>query len=95
MSGIAAWQDAPWITPVDRFFSFGGKMDGQFGDFCFSTWHMKYVGEVVNISTAAPPYGGSHRFIADDGHGGFDTEKYMDAENIAFGVLPENAKPNF
>jgi hypothetical protein len=54
---------------------------------------MHYVGMPVNISTAQPPYGGSHRFTADTGHGGFDT--FTDALNIAFGVPPENQRPTF
>jgi hypothetical protein len=90
---IATWQDEGPATPIDRFFGFAGKQDGQYGDDMFSMEHMHYVGMPVNISTAQPPYGGSHRFYADTGHVGFDN--FTDALNIAFGVPPENQHPTF
>jgi hypothetical protein len=96
MSSIAAWQDMPFVTPVERVYSFAGTQDGQFGDDQFSVFHMNYPGASVDIGASTPPYGGSHRFCANAGHGGFDTDaKHLAAENVAFGVLPENQNPNF
>jgi hypothetical protein len=90
-TGIAAWQDEPFVTPVERVFSFAGTQDGQYGDDQFSTFHMKYPGEVKSIDGPGPY--NSNRFCANAGHGGF--ESYTDAINEAFGVLPENRNPNF
>jgi hypothetical protein len=87
---ISAWLDEVSQTPLDRFFGFVGNMDGQYGDILFSMEYLKYSGTPVNISTAAAPYGGSHRFYANDGHSGFDDQKYWPALQIAWGVPQEN-----
>jgi hypothetical protein len=87
---ISAWLDEVSQTPLDRFFGFVGNMDGQYGDILFSMEYMKYSGTPVNISTVAAPYGGSHRFYANDGHSSFDDQKYWPALAIAWGVPPEN-----
>lgn len=86
---VSAWiRDTP-ATPIERFFGFTGKTDGQYGDIMYTMELMGFLGDPVNISTATAPYGGSHRFYADTGHSGFDD--FTDALNIAFGVPPENA----
>jgi hypothetical protein len=90
-TNIAAWQDMPFVTPVERCYSFAGTQDGQYGDDQFSTFHMKYQGEVVDIGKPGPY--NSTRFCANAGHGGF--ESYTDAINEAFGALPENRNPAF
>jgi hypothetical protein len=89
------WLDEPVVTPIDRFYSFVGKQDVQYGDHFFHTDHVHYVGEPVNITTAKAPYGNSHRFYAETGHVGFPNGFPIDAINIAFGVLPENLNPTF
>jgi hypothetical protein len=93
-SSVASWLDMPSQTPIERYFAFTGKADSQYGDHMFAMERMHYVGTPVNISTATPPYGGSHRFYADVGHTSFDPQsqpQFTDAINIAFGVLAENA----
>lgn len=87
---ISAWLDEESKTPLDRFFGFVGNMDGQYGDIMFSMERMKYSGTPVNLSNATAPYGGSHRFYANDGHSGFDDQKYWPALGIAWGVPPQN-----
>jgi hypothetical protein len=87
---ISAWQDEVSMTPTERLFGFVGNEDGQFGDILFSMQYMKYIGKPVNISVAQPPYDGSHRFYANDGHSGFDGPEYFAAMGIAWGVPPEN-----
>jgi hypothetical protein len=90
---FASWLDEPVVTPIDRFFSFVGELDGQFGDDFFHAARVGYVGQPVNIGTAQAPYGGSHRFYAQVGHEGF--EEFTDAMNIAWGVPLENQHPAF
>ncbi|HVX93258.1 MAG TPA: hypothetical protein VHK47_00005, partial [Polyangia bacterium] len=93
---IASWLDKPFVTPIDRIYGFTGGNDGQFGDIMFTMQYMHFVGDFVNLDTATAPYGGSHRFYSlKAGHSGFPNGFPIDAINIAFGVLPENANPNF
>jgi hypothetical protein len=93
---IASWIDSTPATPIDRFFAFTGGNDGQFGDIMFTMQRMKFVGDYVNLDSAAAPYGGSHRFYSlAAGHSGFPNGFPIAAINIAFGVLPENANPTF
>jgi hypothetical protein len=93
---IASWIDSTPVTPIERFFAFTGGMDGQYGDIMFTMQRMSYVGDYVNLDTATAPYGGSHRFYSlKVGHSGFPNGFPIDAINIAFGVLPENANPTF
>ncbi len=87
---ISDWLLETSMTPSERLFGFVGKQDGQYGDIMLSMEIMQYIGEPVNISTATAPYGGSHRFYADDGHGGYDGEEYWPALQIAWGVPQEN-----
>jgi hypothetical protein len=102
--GAAAYKDpcdrySQWImeppaSPMSHFFSFAGKGDGQFGDDQWTCDHLGggFIGPPVNISTTDP--GDSHRFYADDGHGGFDnfTEhpEYLIAQQKAWSVPQEN-----
>lgn len=89
-SDISAWIDDPPATPIERFFGIVGKMDGQYGDILFTMERMGYSGTPVNISTATPPFDGSHRWYADDGHSSFDGPEYWPALQIAWGVPDEN-----
>lgn len=79
--------DTP-ASPMSHFYSFAGKGDGQFGDDMWTLDHLGggFLGDPVNISTTPP--GDSHRFYADDGHGGF--EDYLEAQGAAWDVPPEN-----
>jgi hypothetical protein len=92
---IASWIDSPSATPIDRYYGFTGKNDGQFGDIMFTMDRMKFIGDFVNVDESTAPYGGSHRFYGNKGHNGFPDGFPMDAINIAFGVPPENQTPNF
>jgi hypothetical protein len=89
-TGIAAWQDLPFVTPVERVYSFAGTQDGQYGDDQFSTFHMKYRGDVISIDNDVKPTG-SNRYCANAGHGGF--EDYAYALDEAFGTPMENRTP--
>lgn len=89
-SDISAWIDDPPATPIERFFGIVGKMDGQYGDILFTMERMGFSGQPVNISTAPPPFDGSHRWYADDGHSAFNDEPYWPALAIAWGVPPAN-----
>ncbi|HEY4103512.1 MAG TPA: hypothetical protein VGM44_06455 [Polyangiaceae bacterium] len=93
---IASWIDAPSATPIDRYYAFTGGNDGQFGDIMFTMQRMNFVGDYVNLDSSTAPYGGSHRFYSlVAGHSGFPDGFPIDAINIAFNVLPENANPTF
>jgi hypothetical protein len=92
---IYSWLDEPSATPIDRYYGFTGKNDGQYGDIMFSMDRMGYLGDFVNVHTATAPYGGSHRFYGNTGHNGFPNGFPIAAINIAFGVPPENANPTF
>jgi len=94
LAHVASWIDAPSATPIDRYYGFTGKGDAQFGDIMFTMDRMNFVGAPVNVSKVAAPYNGSHRFYGDVGHVGLNNFP-VDAVNIAFGVLPENANPKF
>jgi hypothetical protein len=88
---ISAWIDEESATPTSRLFGFVGNEDGQYGDILFSMERMGYIGQPVNVSKVAPPFeGDSHRFYADDGHSGFDDEKYWPALGVAWGVPQAN-----
>lgn len=98
--GEAAYKDnctrySSWImdtpaSPMSHFYSFAGKTDGQFGDDQWTCDHLGggFIGPPVNISTTPP--GDSHRFYADDGHGGFDGQEYWEAQGKAWNVPDEN-----
>ena len=88
---VAKWFDEEPATPIDRFFAITGKGDAQHTQHLYAMEHMGYVGKALAVRTAAPPYGGSHRFIADGGHQEFCGQAaYDDACNLAFDVPPEN-----
>jgi len=93
-SKIANWEGLTPVTPIERFFSFTGLQDSEYGDIMFAAEHLHFVGVPTNITTGKAPYGGTHRFYAATGHSDFSSG-YDDAVNIAFGVLPENLNPTF
>lgn len=61
---VAAWELAPGITPVDRYFGFFHQRDGVIpADIIGQVWpalQMDTFGTYVNVDTVAAPYGGSH-----------------------------------
>lgn len=88
---VAKWFDEDPATPIDRFFAITGKGDAQHTQHLYAMERMGYVGKALAVRGAAPPYGGSHRFIADGGHQEFCGQAaYDDACNLAFDVPPEN-----
>jgi hypothetical protein len=88
---VAKWFDEEPATPIERFFAITGKTDAQHTQHLYAMEHMGYVGKAVAVRGAAPPYGGSHRFIADGGHQEFCGQAaYDDACNLAFDVPLEN-----
>lgn len=90
----STWIMDPPASPMSHFYSFGGKSDGQFGDFQWTVAHLGggFIGEPVNISTTPP--GDSHIFYANDGHGGFDNfddhPEYRAAQQKAWNVPDAN-----
>jgi len=94
---ISAWLDEESKTPMERFFGFVGKEDGQYGDIMFGMERMNYVGMPINLSLPANQNGPytSNRFYADVGHSGFDDGTFDAALEHAFGIPPENSNPGF
>jgi hypothetical protein len=86
----STWLLDPPASPMSHFYSFGGKGDGQFGDFQWSVTHLGggFIGKPVNISTTPP--GDSHIFYADEGHSGFDSQQYWPALQKAWDVPQAN-----
>jgi hypothetical protein len=77
----------PSATPIDRFYGFTGTGDAQYQDHQKAFQAMGYVGTLVNVGSAMPPYGGSHRLAYSGGHGdAIDCGSYADACKYMFGV---------
>lgn len=88
---VASWLSDAAKTPLDRFFGISGKSDDQHLQHLFAMETIGYVGDPAAIEGAQPPYGNSHRLVADGGHADFCEEaKYAAACNYAFGVPQEN-----
>jgi hypothetical protein len=88
---VATWLDEEPRTPSERFFGITGKADDQHTQHLFAFERLGYVGEPVVVLNGQPPYGGSHRFIADGAHEEFCGKAAYDAVcNLAYGVPPEN-----
>jgi hypothetical protein len=88
---VATWFDEEPATPIERFFAITGTGDAQHTQHLYAMEHIGYVGQAVTVRGSAPPYGGSHRFIADGGHQEFCGQAAYDAAcNLAFDVPPEN-----
>jgi hypothetical protein len=95
---ISAWLDEDNKTPLDRVYGIAGTTDSEYGDIVFAMERMKYPGTPVDIKSMQPPYGNSHRLIANGvGHDDFNEKNgdkaywpTMDyvwatpAENIAY-----------
>ena len=90
---VAAWLDETPLTPIDRFFAMTGVMDSQHPEHRFAMERLGYIGQVVDVDTMAPPYGGSHRLSTSSaGHADFCGEaSYADTCNYMFDVPEENA----
>ena len=83
----ATWFALPSATPIDRFYAFTGTEDDQYPDHQKAMEAMGYVGTLVNVGQAAPPYGGSHRLAYPGGHGdAIDCERFAAACGYMFGV---------
>jgi dienelactone hydrolase len=65
---VATWLTLPSATPIDRFYGFTGTGDGQHPDHLKAMEVMGYIGAVVDITQAKPPYGGSHRLQYNGSH---------------------------
>jgi hypothetical protein len=88
---VATWFDEEPATPIGRFFALTGKGDGQHTQHLYAMERMGYAGNALAVRSSAPPYDGSHRFIADGGHEEFCGQAdYDDACNLAFDVPTEN-----
>jgi hypothetical protein len=88
---VASWFDEEPATPIERFFAITGKSDDQHLQHLYALERIGYLGKALTVRGSSPPYGGSHRFIADGGHQEFCGQAaYDDACNLAFDVPPEN-----
>jgi hypothetical protein len=88
---VATWFDEEPATPIERFFAITGKGDEQHTQQLYAMERVGYVGQALAVRSAAPPYDGSHRFIADGGHEEFCGQAaYDEACNLAFDVPSEN-----
>jgi hypothetical protein len=88
---VATWLGEAAKTPLDRFFAITGKADAQHLQHLFALEKLGYVGAPASIAGAEPPYGGSHRLVADGGHLDFcEDSRYAAACNYVFGVPQEN-----
>lgn len=66
----ASWLTAPSLTPIDRYYGFTGTGDAQHQDHLKAMEAAGYLGAVVDVGGATPPYNGSHRLKYNGGHGG-------------------------
>jgi hypothetical protein len=88
---VATWLGETSKTPMDRFFAITGKTDDQHLQHLFALEKTGYSGAATSIDGAQPPYGNSHRLLANAGHTDFcQLSNYAAACNYAFGVPPEN-----
>jgi hypothetical protein len=88
----ATWFGETPKTPIDRFYALTGAMDQQHPFHLFAMQKLGYLGDVVDVDSAKPPYGGTHRLKSSSaGHTDFcGAAKYKDACNYLFGVPAEN-----
>jgi hypothetical protein len=88
---VATWFGEEPKTPRDRFFAITGKADDQHTQHLFAMARLGYSGTPMEVSGAQPPYGGSHRLVANGGHEEFCGQAAYDAVcNYAFDVPVEN-----
>jgi hypothetical protein len=63
------WQGLPSATAAQRFFGFSHVLDGGWaGDHYCRSWELLGLhafGPIVNVDTAAPPFGNTRRLITD------------------------------
>jgi hypothetical protein len=88
---VATWLGETSKTPMDRFFAITGKTDDQHLQHLFAMEKTGYSGAATSIDGAQPPYGNSHRLMANAGHTDFcQLSNYAAVCNYAFGVPAEN-----
>jgi len=84
---VATWLSMKSATPIDRFYGFTGTDDPQYPDHQKAFDVMGYLGALVNVGAARPPYGGSRRLAYSGGHGdAIDCVRFADACKVMFGV---------
>lgn len=88
---VATWLSEVPKTPLDRFYAITGQADQQNLQHLFAMAKIGYPGAATPIDEAQPPYGNSHRLVADTGHTDFcQLPSYQAVCNYVFGVPPEN-----
>lgn len=91
---VSSWLDEQSATPADSLFGIDGTQDGEYKDIIFAMERMKFIGMPTDIGKTAPPYGGSHRFIATDadnfGHDDFVEKKWWPALDVMWGTPADN-----
>lgn len=87
----ATWLSDTPSTPIERFFGFTGGWDEQHPQHLFAMQRLGYVGAPSELNGQQPPYGGSHRLVADATHDAIcGKPAFDDACNYAFDVPEEN-----
>jgi hypothetical protein len=88
---VATWFSETPKTPIDRFYAITGRSDSQHTQHLFAMEKLGYVGKAMELQGSQPPYGNTHRLIANAGHVDFCGDNaYAAACNYVFGVPPEN-----
>jgi hypothetical protein len=88
---VATWFSETPKTPIDRFYAITGRSDSQHTQHLFAMEKLSYVGKATELQGSEPPYGNTHRLIANAGHVDFCGDNaYTAACNYVFGVPPEN-----
>jgi hypothetical protein len=98
---IASWIDAPFKTPIERFYAIVGMGDDQCGDISFNMHRAKYLGDPTIYDKAGADFSNTHQFFAStQGHVDFLASPNVATNNaavleIAFGIPAENRSPAF
>jgi hypothetical protein len=88
---ISSWLDEQSKTPLDRIYGLAGTTDSEYGDIMYAMERMKFVGAPVDINSAAAPYNGSHRLIANgEGHLDFNDKKFWPVMDVIWATPAEN-----
>ncbi|HTM47021.1 MAG TPA: hypothetical protein VL137_18820 [Polyangiaceae bacterium] len=83
------WEASPSVTPLDRFYGIVGALDPDVAEMRTTIAGLGWPGDFVDVTSAAPPYGGSHRLQDNEGHSAMCTGSALDPVcEYAFGISP-------
>jgi hypothetical protein len=89
-SVISSWLDEPSATPPENLYGLTGTTDSEYGDIVFAMERLKFIGALVNITSTAPPYNGSHRLFINGGHDPFTDKAYWPAMDVIWATPAED-----